>query len=155
MHPTNVRITDNGKGWDFDDDAATNNFMSPTKNPRKNNTLPKGQYGRGRYSFIWISEKLSALSKGKKIILPHNTEIRKEHSDFKQDGTQINFEGINESFSNILLSDSLYQNLILEFGWFLLRNEQHKILINESEVNPCNCIKEYKEYSTNSFPEKI
>ncbi|HBK83899.1 MAG TPA: hypothetical protein DDZ41_09960, partial [Flavobacterium sp.] len=88
----NVRITDNGKGWDFDDDATTNNFMSSTKNPRKNNTLPKGQYGRGRYTFIWISEKLYAFSKGKKLTLQHNTEIKKEDSDFNQDGTQIKFE---------------------------------------------------------------
>lgn len=151
----NVRITDNGKGWDFDDDATTNNFMSSTKNPRKNNTLPKGQYGRGRYTFIWISEKLYAFSKGKKLTLQHNTEIKKEDSDFNQDGTQIKFEGITEGFSSILLSDTLHQNLILEFGWFLLENEKYKILINENEVNTFSCIKESKEYLADSFPEKI
>ena len=154
-YASNVRITDNGKGWDFDDDATTNNFMSSTKNPRRNNTLPKGQYGRGRYTFIWISEKLTAFSKGKKLTLHHNTEIKKGKSDFNKVGTQINFEGVNESFSNILLSDILHQNLILEFGWFLIENDLYKIIINENEVNPYNCIKESKEYLADSFPEKV
>ena len=154
-YAANVRITDNGKGWDFDDDATTNNFMSSTKNPRKNNTLPKGQYGRGRYTFIWISEKLNAFSKRKKLTLQHNTEIKKDDSDFNQAGTQINFEVITESFSNILLSDALHQNLILEFGWFLLENEHHKIVINGIELNTYDCIKDSKEYLANSFPEKL
>lgn len=154
-YASNVQITDNGNGWDFDDDATTNNFMSSTKNPTKNNTIPKGQYGRGRYTFIWISEKLYAFSNGKKLTLQHNTEIKKEKSEFKIDGTQIHFEGINESFSNILLSDTLQQNLILEFGWFLIENEQYKILINGNEVNTSDHIKEVKEYFATSLPEKI
>ena len=151
----NVKITDNGKGWDFDDDATTNNFMSSTKKPRKNNTLPKGQYGRGRYAFIWISEKLYAFSKGKKLTLQHNTEIKKEDSVFNQSGTQINFEEINEDFSNKLLSDSLHQHLVMEFGWFLLENELYKILINGVKLNIDNYIKESKEYMAASFPQKI
>ena len=151
----NVKISDNGKGWDFDDDATTNNFMSSTKNPRKNNTLPKGQYGRGRYAFIWISAKLYAFSKGKKLTLQHNTEIKKEESVFNLRGTQINFEGIYEGFSNILLSDSLNQYLVMEFGWFLLENEQYKILINGVELNIDNNIKDSKEYVADSFPQKI
>lgn len=152
---SNVKITDNGKGWDFDDDATTNNFMSSTKNPRKNNTLPKGQYGRGRYAFIWISEKLIAFSNGKKLTLQHNTEIKKEDSNFNQNGTQINFEIISEGFSNILISDNLHQNLILEFGWFLLENEQYKIAINGLNLNVYDYIKTSKEYLANSFSEKL
>ena len=72
--------------------------MSSTKNPRKNNTLPKGQYGRGRYAFIWISDKLYAFSKGKKLTLQHSTEIEKESSVFNQNGTQINFEESTKDF---------------------------------------------------------
>ena len=154
-YANNVKITDNGKGWDFDDDATTNNFMSSTKNPRKNNTLPKGQYGRGRYAFIWISEKLYAFSKGQKLTLQHNTEIKKEDSTFNQIGTQINFGGIYEDFSNVLLSNSLCKYLVIEFGWFLLENEQYKILINDVELNINNNIKVSKEYFKDSFPQKI
>ncbi len=154
-YAANVCITDNGKGWDFDDDAITNNFMSSTKNPRKNNTLPKGQYGRGRYAFIWISEKLYVYSKGKKLTLQHNTEIKKEDSEFNQRGAQINFEGISVGFSNILISDTLCQNLALEFGWFLLENEQYKIVINGKELNAYDYVKDSKEYLANSFPEKL
>ncbi len=154
-YASNIRITDNGMGWDFDDDATTNNFMSSTKNPRKNNTLPKGQYGRGRYTFIWIAEKLYAFSKGKKLTLQHNTEINKENSDFNLNGTQINFEGITESFSNFLLSDTLHQKLIIEFGWFLLEDEQYKIIINGVDINVYDHMKASKEYTANSFPEKL
>lgn len=154
-YASNVRITDNGEGWDFDDDATTNNFMSSTKSPTKNNTLPKGQYGRGRYTFIWISEKLTAFSKGKKLTLQHNTEIKKEDSDFNQVGTQINFEGVTASFSNILLSDILYQELVLEFGWFLLQNRLYRITINGSDLNISEYIKASKEYGINCLPEEI
>ena len=62
----NVTLLDNGKGWDFDDEATTNNFMSSTKIPDKNKTLPKGQYGRGRYAFIWIADKIEVYSKSNK-----------------------------------------------------------------------------------------
>ena len=54
----NVTLKDNGDGWDFDDDAITNNFMSSTKKPKKYKTIPRGQDGRGRYSFSWIAEKI-------------------------------------------------------------------------------------------------
>ena len=54
--------------------------MSSTKNPEKTKTLPKGQYGRGRYAFIWISEKIEVYSQSKKMILRHNTDIQIEES---------------------------------------------------------------------------
>jgi hypothetical protein len=151
----NVQITDNGNGWNFDDDATTNNFMSSTKKPRKNNTLPKGQYGRGRYAFIWIAERLIAFSKGKELTLQHNTEIKKVSADFKQSGAQIKFEGIFQSFSDILMSMNLNHHLIIEFGWFLLENEQYKILVNGEALNVDTLIKYSKEYTVDSFPEKI
>ena len=151
----NVKIIDNGLGWDFDDDATTNNFMSSIKKPKKDITLPKGQYGRGRYTFIWIAQKIHAFSRGKKLTLQHNTEIKKEDSDFNQGGTQIQFKGVNEVFSQRLLSDNLYQYLVNEFGWFLLENEKYKILINGVGLNTCDFIKSSKEYLADSFPEKI
>jgi hypothetical protein len=151
----NVTISDNGKGWDFDDDATTNNFMSSTKKPRKDNTLPKGQYGRGRYTFIWVAERLIAYSKGNMLTLQHNTEIKKGNSGFSQSGTKISFEGITAKFSDVLLSDNLHQYLALEFGWFLLENEQYKIIINNVELNVNELIKDSKEYLAHSFPEQI
>ena len=50
-----VKIIDDGEGWDFDDRNITNNFKSSSKKPSKYKTLPKGQYGRGIYTFIWIA----------------------------------------------------------------------------------------------------
>lgn len=150
-----VCIIDNGKGWDFDDDATTNNFMSSTKQPRKGNTLPKGQYGRGRYTFIWIAEKLTAYSKGKKLTLLHNTEITKEDYEYSQSGTKICFDGINTSFSSLLLSPNLHKQLCLEFCWFLRESSHYKILINNAELPISELIKDSKTYTNNELPEKL
>lgn len=152
---TNVRLIDNGDGWDFDDDATTNNFMSSTKKNKINNTLPKGQFGRGRYSFIWIAEKLTILSKGKQLTLCHSTDIVKEDSDFNNKGTQINFVGVYENFSDVLLSEKLQNNLAMEFGWFLLENDQYQISINGINLNIESFIKDSKDYSAESLPENI
>lgn len=152
---TNVKVTDNGMGWDFEDDATTNNFMSSTKKPNINKTLPRGQYGRGRYAFIWVSDKLYAFSKGKKLTLQHNTDIKKENSDFTQNGTQIVFESIYEAFSNLLSSAVLEKSLALEFGWLLLENDKFKIIINGEDLNIDNYIKDSKQYLVASFPEKL
>jgi len=151
----NVTITDNGNGWDFEDDATTNNFMSSTKNPKKNKTLPKGRLGRGRYAFIWVSEKLCAYSKGEKLTLQHSTDIKKEKTGSKESGTKIVFEVITEQFSNLLSSIELLEKIVLEFGWFLLENENYKIIINNQEIDININIKESQVFSVNSFPEKL
>lgn len=151
----NVNLIDNGNGWDFEDDAITNNFMSSTKRPNSDKTLPKGQYGRGRYAFIWISKRLHAFSKGKKLTLIDDTDIQKGESDFNQAGTKINFESINVKFSDALLSDNLHQYIVNEFGWFLLENKKYKILINDEELNVNEFIKDIKEYSKDILPENI
>ena len=151
----NVKISDNGNGWDFDDDATTGNFMSSTKKPRKNITLPRGEKGRGRYTFIWISEKLFAFSKKRKLTLQHNTEITKEDSDFDQAGTQIVFDKIYQNFSEILLSNDLNKNLAMEFGWFLLENGNRRILINGARLSVEDFIKNSQEYSHEFFSHRI
>ena len=129
-------------------------FHVSTKQPRKS-TLPKGQYGRGRYTFIWIADKLIAYSKGKKLTLQHSTEIKKEHSDYSQNGTKINFEGIYAPFSNLLLSPNLQQQLALEFCWFLRENSNYKILINNAELVISELVKDSKIYTKNELPEKV
>lgn len=151
----NVSLIDNGSGWDFDDDATTNNFLSSTKKPSQNISLPKGKYGRGRYTFIWIANELIAYSKGKQLTLQHSTEIKKEDSDYNQSGTKICFKGINSDFSGILSSPTLHINLLLEFGWLLLENEQYRISINDEELDVNELIKESRIYQKDAFPAKI
>lgn len=151
----NVIITDNGNGWNFDDDATTNNFISSTKKPQENLTLPKGQHGRGRYVFIWLSNKLHAFSNGKKLTLQHDTAITKEGSHFNQNGTQLKFDGINQGFSDALLATSLEMHLVMEFGWFLLENSNYRILINGEKLNLDKYLKEAKEYPLDSFPHDV
>jgi len=152
----NVNIIDNGKGWDFDDNAVTNNFISSTKQSVANKTLPKGQYGRGRYAFIWIAKQIEVFSKKKKLILQHDTDISKEDVEFDTAGTQINFIGIEEKFSSILLStDNLHKEIILSFGWFLLENANYKIFINGDELDINQNIKNIKILNKNFFSEDI
>ena len=151
----NVKISDNGNGWDFDDDATTNNFMSSTKKPRKNITIPKGEKGRGRYTFIWVSEKLFAFSRNKKLTLQSNIEILIEDDDFNHAGTQIVFDKIYPNFSTILLSNDLHKNLAMEFGWFLLENGNRRILINGARLSVEDFIKNSQEYSHEFFSQKI
>ena len=151
----NVTITDNGNGWDFNDDATTHNFISSTKKPRKDHTLPKGQSGKGRYVFIWLSNKLYVFSKGKKLTLQHDTMITIGDSEFTQDGTQLKFDGIYPGFSDALLASSLESHLVMEFGWFLLENSNYQILINGIKLNIDKYIKDTKEYPLDSFPDDV
>lgn len=151
----NVELWDNGIGWDIEDEATTNNFMSSTKNPEKNKTLPKGQYGRGRYAFIWIAEKIEIYSKSKKLILQHNTEI--QTSDFPEEigGTRIVFVGINEKFSNALTSPILQNKLALEFGWFFLECDQYRFYVNDVLLDIHSIIKASFEYHKNNLTDQL
>lgn len=151
----NVILSDNGQGWDFDDEATTNNFMSSTKKPQKNKTLPKGQYGRGRYAFIWISEEISVYSKSKRLILRHNTDIHTEEITENIDGTKIEFIGINETFSDALISEKLKDALSLEFCWLLSENDKYKIYVNNQLLNIDNLIKDTFEYKKENLSESI
>ena len=150
----NVVLSDNGKGWDFDDDATTNNFMSSTKNPQKNKTIPKGQYGRGRYAFIWIAESIEVYSKSKKLILKHSTDIQTTKAK-EINGTRIEFIGINEKFSNALISDSLEKTLALEFGWLLQENDKYTFYVNDVLLDISLIIKETLEYQKENLPDFI
>lgn len=152
----NLQISDNGKGWDFEDHAVTNNFISSTKKPIKDKTLPKGQYGRGRYAFIWIAKKIEVYSKKKKLTLQHDTDILKGDSTFETIGTNIKFINIVEDLSYILLDiENLHQEIIFNFGWFLLENENFKIKINGKEVNVNSNIKDTKVLTKVDFNDDI
>lgn len=143
---SNVTLIDNGTGWDFNDDATTNNFMSSTKTPVKNKTLPKGKYGRGRYAFIWIADKLEAYSNSRKLTLQPNTNIHIEEVPDAFNGTKLHFVNITDRFSDALNSDCLEKSIIIEFGWFLLQNEERKIYINNELLSVDSIIEETYEY---------
>lgn len=151
----NVTLSDNGKGWDFDDEATTNNFMSSTKKPEKNKTLPKGQYGRGRYAFIWIADKIEVYSKSKKLILQHNTKVQTDAVTEDIIGTRIKFFGVNDKFSNALMSDRLQNELAIEFGWFLLENVRYKLYINGELLEIHSIMKDSFEYKKEDLPENL
>lgn len=152
----NVKISDNWNGWDFDDEATTNNFMSSKKVPKVYNTLPKGQYGRGRYTFIWIAKQIEILSKKKKLTLQHNTDIKKEDMINEITGTEIYFLKISQDFSTILSGvENLKRELLLEFGWFLYENEKYIISVNEEAIEINTNVKEIKIFKNDFFEEEI
>lgn len=150
-----VILSDNGEGWDFNNDAITNNFMSSTKNPEKNKSLPKGQYGRGRYAFIWISEKLHVYSKLKKMILNHNTEINIEDNVDCNKGTIVEFVNVYDVLSDALMSEKLFHALSVEFCWFLSENEEYKIFINDKLLDFSSLIKNSVKYNKSDLPDEI
>lgn len=151
----NVVIADNGNGWDFYDDAITNNFMSSTKKPEKNKTFPKGQYGRGRYAFIWIAEELNVYSKSKKLILHHNTDIHTEEVENNINGTRVEFINIYEKLSDALMSKELKHALSLEFCWLLSENKKYKIYINNELLEVDSLIKKSIDYGKDDLPNPI
>lgn len=154
----NVKISDNGNGWDFDNNLNTETFLSSSKHDLNSNnkTLPKGRFGRGRYAFIWIAEQIEVLSKKKKLILEHDTSIKKVDIDKNVLGTQINFLRITQEFSTILSeTESLKKALLLEFGWFLCENQNYEISINNEALDIDNNIKEIKSLERTSFDDEI
>jgi len=154
----NVRIVDNGKGWDFKNNLNTDTFLSSTKNQQNvtNKTLPKGKFGRGRYSFVWIAEKIAISSKQQKMFLNHSTKIEMETISKNIQGTKVEFFGIYQNLSDCLIvEDNLHKEFLLEFGWFLAENENYKIKINNKELNISQNIKKIKEIEKNDLPDKI
>jgi len=153
-----VEIIDNGKGWDFDKDVNTETFLSSTKAKSNTNqkTLPKGRFGRGRYVFIWIANKIEIYSKKKKLVLKHDTKLDIFKDDYNEPGTKICFRGIYESFSTAILSNNqLEYELLIEFGWFIKANPNIKIKINGSVINTDNNIKKLTILKKNDFSEII
>lgn len=154
----NVKISDNGDGWDFENNLNTETFLSSSKHDLNstNRTLPKGRFGRGRYTFIWIAEQIEILSKGKKLTLQHDTSIKKEEIDTEIIGTEVNFLHITQEFSIILSgTENLKKELLLEFGWFLSENEIYQILVNDEVIDVNRNIKESKNLGKDFFEEEI
>ena len=152
---TDIMISDNGKGWDFSN-TNTNTFLASSKSEtkEKNKSLPMGHYGRGRYSFIWIADKIEISSKNQKIILTHSSEIEDPVKIPKVDGTQINFIGPYPMFSDSISSNEVLRNqLLIEFGWFLTQNQEYSISLNDIEVNESSIIKDEIKLSKKDLPD--
>lgn len=155
---SNVKIIDNGKGWDFGVNSNTETFLASSKSEQNTNmkTLPKGKFGRGRYVFIWIADKIEIKSGNSKIILHHSTKIEKEQIEKTINGTEIDFIGVYPKFSDSLLfEEKLHNELLLEFGWYLAENEKYSISINNVKLNFNDNIKSTKNYTKTDFPDKI
>lgn len=154
----NVKIIDNGKGWDFEKNLNTNTFLASSKSEinSKGKTLPMGKFGRGRYTFIWIAEKLEILSGTKKIILHHNIQIQDELLPESVVGTEIHFKNIYQNFSDsLIIEENLFEELNLEFGWFLAENKKYQIQINGKILDFSKNIKKVKTLKRKDFSENL
>lgn len=155
---SNVKIIDNGKGWDFGINSNTETFLASSKSELSSNikTLPKGKFGRGRYTFIWISEKIEVKSGNSKVTLNHSTKIDNEKLKDTISGTEIEFLGVYPKFSDCLIfEEKLYSELLLEFGWFLAGNKKYNISVNNTNLDISQNIKERRNYTKSDFPEII
>jgi hypothetical protein len=154
----NVKIIDNGKGWDFEKNLNTETFLASSKSElnTKNKTLPMGKFGRGRYVFIWIADKIEILSGYKKIILNHNINIEDEEINEQVKGTEIHFKNIYQNFSDsLIVEDKLIEELIIEFGWFLAQNDELEIHINDKKIDFSTNIKSKKTLKKQNFSESL
>ena len=154
---TDIKICDNGNGWDFSN-INTKTFLASTKSntKEKNKSLPMGQYGRGRYAFIWISDKIEVSSNNQKITLKHNTEIGTPSQIENGVGTEIVFVGANQMLSDSLSSyEILCNHLLIEFGWFLTQNQNYSISVNDADIDMQQIIKKEIKLFKDDFPEEI
>jgi len=154
---TNLVITDNGKGWDFSNKNAET-FLSSSKALLNTNdkTLPKGKYGRGRYVFIWVADKITILSKKKSITLNHSTKIENGTTTTNIKGTKIHFQDVNQKLSDSLLSEKvLFEELLFEFGWFIIANKNYEITVNGKKLEVSPNIKSETILDQNNLPDNI
>ena len=145
-----VRIEDNGSGWNFEKETNTKTFLSSTKksnaNKKLKKSLPRGKYGRGRYVFIWIAEKLEIFSSKQKLVLDKNTYVKPEKSkDAPARGTIIYIKNLSNNFSDILKNeDVLSKNITVKFCWLLKQNTKYKIFVNNKPIDiTFNILSEY------------
>lgn len=154
---SNIKISDNGSGWDFSN-INTKTFLSSTKSDakEKNKSLPMGQFGRGRYAFIWIAEQIEITSNNQRITLKHNTEIANPVQIANGIGTEIAFLGAYSVLSDSLTSyEELCDQLLTEFGWFLAQNQDYSIEVNGSPIQEVQIIKEVINLGKDNFPEQL
>lgn len=154
---TDIKITDNGNGWNFTD-TNTSTFLSSSKSDRnkKNKSLPMGQLGRGRYAFIWIADKIEISSKNQKITLTHSAEIDTPETIESISGTSINFINAYPFFSDSLSSDDvLYNKLLIEYGWFLTQNQDYSIRINGLNISENKIIKDEIKLLKEDLPQEL
>lgn len=149
-----VKIEDNGSGWNFEKEKNTKTFLSSTKKSNENKklkkSLPRGKYGRGRYVFIWIAEKLEVFSSNQKLVLDKSTYVKPEKSkDAPAQGTVVYIKNLTNSFSDILKNEEcLSQNIAIEFCWLLKENDKYKIFINNKQIDINFNILSEKDYDT-------
>ena len=164
----NVSITDDGDGWDFENEIITNNFMASLKHPSHEHSLPRGQSGKGRYAFIWLCDHIDVYSGMKQLTLNKSVEIQKKDCDTSVAGTRVCFHGVNESFSDLLMQDDFTDFLIGEFGWLILQSPTKILKINgtpldvETWIDDSSCVlnaadfpDELKEQLGNDFKTRI
>ena len=153
----NLRISDNGNGWDFLNKNAET-FLASSKNQinTSNKSLPKGKYGRGRYVFIWIADRIEILSQKKSITLNHTTKIENNQTTKEIKGTEIHFKGIYQNLSDcLILEDTFHKELLHEFGWFLFGNDNLAISVNNKKLDHNQNIKSKKKIINKDLPDKI
>jgi hypothetical protein len=154
---SDIVVEDNGDGWDLVNGKNTNTFLASTKSQdsHKQKTLPRGKFGRGRYTFIWIAEQIEIYSLNNKATLTHETKFTVESTNYNKKGTKVVFEGPTEQFSQALKEKSeLLQHLLLEFGWFLYQNNDYEITVNGESLDVGKNIRNTHKFTTTDFSKE-
>jgi Histidine kinase-, DNA gyrase B-, and HSP90-like ATPase len=115
-------ISDNGSGWNFES-KNTQTFMSSTKkvDSSADKSIPHGKLGRGRYSFIWIADRIKINSGDNFIILDKETRYKVESSNTQVSGTEIVFVNPTRNLSDALLNEDALKKSLVGVAPVLLR----------------------------------
>jgi len=146
-------ISDNGDGINIENiDQTFGHFLDFQKTQTFNKDgFVKGKKGKGRFSFQQFCNKAiwnTTFKTKNNETLNYNIEIKEDSlqkygisdkitSKNKKTGTTVVFESFKKLTGDLLQSDSFYDFLACEFGWFLYLNkkENYQIRINDTQID--------------------
>lgn len=145
-----IIISDNGDGINYDDLADTFGTFLASKKNSLSLMKSKANKGKGRFSFIAISENATwhTIYKTKDGLKKYNISLNNDNKEYvectdpvsaddKKTGTRLVLSNIFELLPESMSIDKLEDVLLKEFAWFLYlnKNENYKIIVNEEKLD--------------------
>lgn len=147
-----ISVIDNGEGIDYDNLNNTfGTFLSSQKNLKLFKVKSGDNKGKGRFSFATFSSlaKWATVYKKDKelykytITIDENSKNKFEYddevvkSDEKTTGTTVTFYNIKNLLPEEIYFESLEDDLLKEFSWFLYLNKSknYKLSVNDQKVD--------------------
>ena len=145
-----IIISDNGDGINYDDLNETFGTFLASKKNSLSLMKSKANKGKGRFSFIAISENATWHTVYKTIdgLKKYNISLNNDNKEYfectepvsaddQKTGTILVLSNIFELLPESMSIDNLEDVLLKEFAWFLYlnKNENYKIIVNEEKLD--------------------